>query len=161
MLQICDLLFAFMRWGWDDVNLGNDFAQSQAEVKQESAPQDTPSSTEGFKVHQHSMQRNFFSCFVDSPCGQTGSSKMKNKCKFRGLPQGYACGISCTTKHSCFFNVKSCFDVIKPFYGPQINYTYLDNIALKIHVQPNVKHQGTSFKTMPSYTSHLIGRFRT
>ncbi len=83
--QICDLLFACIWWGWDDVNLGNDFTHSQAEVKRvqskASAERDTLSFTEGFKVHQHSVQRNFsfeqFSWFPLWSC----SSKMKINAK--------------------------------------------------------------------------------
>ncbi len=81
-------------WSWDDVNLGNDFTHSQAEVKRvqskASVVPDILSFTEGFIVHRHSVQRNFsfeqFSWFLLWSC----SLNMKNKCKVRVSPQGNA-----------------------------------------------------------------------
>jgi len=131
--------------GWDDVNLGNDFTKSQAEVKRgqsRASVQQDPPAVQNATFNANKINKYTKSCLFDSPCRQTCSSKMKNKCKVRVVPQGYACGFSCTTK------LFSLLNHVLTWSNPL--YISLDNST-----ENACSAKGASYKTM-LYTVHHI-----
>jgi len=102
----------------------------------------TPPAVQNATFNANKINKYTKSCLFDSPCRQTCSSKMKNKCKVRVVPQGYACGFSCTTK------LFSLLNHVLTWSNPL--YISLDNST-----ENACSAKGASYKTM-LYTVHHI-----